>query len=267
MKYLILFTLLFACGGQGYVETQLIPDPDGWEFSGTADQDTRDQLRQTADEFVDDVPVADQAVIQKAIIYQAPYGSEPDAERCVAPWLQGKCFIPKTKTIKLKINTCAPSCQPVFAQAYTDAANAFTVMAAADGFNVSVVTSGQNITLQNGDAGGVAFGSTSNAANSLDDVQVSGIGTFKRFTVSVSTVDFDQIIHNFPGWIGFSDNQKIRVLHNIVKHELGHAMGLGHNPTPNQLMTSGTISSPSSASELLFTSQENSFASAYNPNG
>lgn len=283
-KFLLALLATAACSDPGTTIrtiTEHAPEIDagaaiGYTFSDPeVSQETKDLLIATANDFVNDVPAL---VIEKALIYTVPYGSEPstateDNPRCVAPWNANICTIPFSKTLKIKVaNTCT-GCAQFIKDTYLGAAQAFSVMAAANGFNVSFVTSGQNVTLQDGDAGGVNLAKTTSTSRDSDDIAISGQGIgggpgkFKRYITSVVVIDFAQIAANVPGWSKLTQAQQTRFMHNAVKHELGHVMGLGHNPTPSQLMTSGTVTLPSTSVEQLFTAQENAMTLAYNPNG
>lgn len=178
---------------------------------------------------------AELGTVEQAFTAPAAYGYELDTSqglpRCIAPWTNGKCFIPLQKANKFK-QLCT-GCDVDQTAGFLSGISQWKSVANSHGFTITDATSGQaqNILVVAEAVAGANQQTIVTFSNSLDD-KSSVDGTYKRWNSCESHIDFPQIKQRIAdGFYGSSckttSQCKQIVYANWIKNSLGHCLGLG----------------------------------------
>lgn len=240
---IMLIGALWGCGGYepgDALEGVDIPEGTGAEEL-PADQvdsiDFHDLVEH--DEFEREpapAPVGDIGTARQAIYMPAGFGSEDgDQTRCDdGNWSGGGCMVPDSRTIKFRIKSSGPeSCgavgtiitdQAALALDYAigvanSAPNSWNIQRVADAVGV---TAHWTIKCTPGGSPGTTTGDYSTA-----DFHSTARGTIKQVqggTIVIGTAS----VTSLPAYVNGTQAQRQRVWNNVVRHEVGHAIGFGH---------------------------------------
>lgn len=218
IKYLPLCLLALACGAESEA-------PLEGEWLGTAEQ---------------------------AVYMPARYGHEGGngGPACGTPgdWADNECWVPNSKRhyVKIHANTCTPWWQARFTSAwnetlaelayinsYVDADKPKWEMAPAD----SGMTNGV-IFQWMCDPSTIASGSFSPNESNSDDIGVAGNDELKQYKGGVLKI-YASAIQAGPAWAAADDARRQRFARNVIRHEIAHQLGLGHESSPTGLMGDG----------------------------
>lgn len=172
---------------------------------------------------------------EQALLYIPPgYGKDPNANRCAAaPW-QGACYVPASKSIRIKF--FASTCAGDYAKTrVVEATDIITALLNARGWNVTgpdsqdrydfdvkcvdpVYTPGDNVLGY--------FTNPEDGTGGTSCSNIQGLGRLCKYAwgnVRIRIGALNNYLYQCPG-----DARKKVCWRNTLLHEYGHAFGLGH---------------------------------------
>jgi hypothetical protein len=198
-----------------------------------------------ADGIALDVPEEDLGTLRQPIYMPSGYGSEEgDQTRCDSSWSGGGCMIPDNRSPGFAIQSSCLQGTLFHDQAYL-----------ALGYVMGVVNSSPlSWAMDRYHSGSadwhincVGSGSLANTSCSIlpapdcHDTPRGELCQCKGGNIDINV----NAVQNSPGWVNGTTAQRGRFINNIVRHEVGHAIGLGHVPSSaGKLMSVGYPSEP-----------------------
>lgn len=239
---------LFACDGAATDEDEAADRIIAAIDAGDMNDDSIDELDDNivTQKFVYDPTAAE----DKTFSAPAGYGAEDGVQdSCLAPWNNGICWVPKTKT--LRIRTFCGACDTDQTYGFVTAQNDLKAYLEARGWSVTFTPNNWNIDIfDDSSLPGTMIGLTTTTANVLDDITVSN-GVYRRFFKASIQLDYarlkQQVDSGYYGSCGTTC--KRRVYRHVTLHEFGHAIGLGHHTITPSIMKNDW---PVSTSDLTY---------------
>lgn len=167
------------------------------------------------------------------------YGSESSTSspRCIPPWGGGECQVPDSRTMSVRVmntpsgdSNCGTAGNPASGtgKAVNDAVNDAIAIANSKGWLMTRKAdnslTGQITVRCTGSSSGNPA-TTTGANYDCHDTEHGDLCQFGTANIEVRM----GVIFAMPGYQQATAAQRQNVIYNILKHELGHALGFGHN--------------------------------------
>lgn len=200
------------------------------------------------------------------IYMPAGYGRERDGSRCIPPWDGGFCKVPDWGDKELKIRFVTNDCDAFTRDRIIDSLFYMQAEAAAVGWTINIVTSGQNGTIRCSTASG-APGSTSTSSHDNHSTQHGTLIQYKGFEITIRPRGLYECGGGGP-WLNATEEERGFITMNVCGHELAHVLGLGHADAGTLMATTFgcTSSAPQWESVMEWTDAESDMLRCYNPN-
>jgi hypothetical protein len=159
------------------------------------------------------------------------YGSEntSSSPQCSPPWGGGVCLVPNSKIQLYKL--FASTCGDWWNARVVGAENYFQPFmdGLGDDWNYSGQIDGAyNISIRC-EVSANGIGSFQPSSSGADN-HATEFGTLMQWKSGAMRIDKVEV-EALPGWFNRSESDRIRFAENLIKHEYGHSIGLGHGGT------------------------------------
>jgi hypothetical protein len=276
MRHQLAFLLALAitsCGCSAPTEEAQGNEPEAYRGLYTADGEPL--VAPEPDGELATLAQGDIGTLRQAIYLDSGYGSESgNTSRCVLPWSGGKCNVPRGKSLLVAIRMLEDGCSGTWWENRAiDAVLEMNDFLSLHDFFLTIAITPQEIASANvamkciPEAPGLA-------ATFPFSVQCTGSSPKKvcKENSWQITVGGNLLVNLFSGPLGAgkTQTQKDRLTKNLLRHEIGHVAGLGHEPMgQGSNLMAGIVDNSSNwwNANMVPTAFEGSLIGTYNPDG
>lgn len=183
--------------------------------------------------------------LKQAIYVPYAYGAEGDQKECIAPWAGGICRVPDQRKLDIWFETDTCSSQFTIDRIFESIDFWFDMLKSVGWdvnlyYTVATPSNAQKTTKIYVKCGNAGASPAMFTPGNYDD-HGTQYGTLKQFRNGTLTVDENYFYSS--GLTAFweaTGPQQVYMVYNVISHEFGHAVGLGHVPqtSPPMLMQS-----------------------------